>query len=314
MLDIGFDIGGTKIAAVAADEDSGIAGKISSPFPKGRDGRFVAKMLYDMATELMRGCGESMNGVRSAGIAVPGSISRDGEVVKDAYNLGFRNVPLRRYAQEHFKGIPVNMVNDANAAALAELYKGVFKGRSCAVLVTLGTGVGGGIIIDGRLFNGGRGNGVELGHAVLDFRGERCTCGTLGCAETLISASALIKGALRRVQNGCGGMMAEIIEKDGSINAKEIVGCALLGDEPAKSAFDEYMDVLAAFTASIINVFDPEVIAIGGGISGAGDALLKPLGERVKKMCFFDSPCEITISEMGNNAGAIGAAMLFRSF
>ena len=160
MLDIGFDIGGTKIAAVAADEDSGIAGKISSPFPKGRDGRFVAKMLYDMAAELMRGCGESTNGVRSAGIAVPGSISRDGEVVKDAYNLGFRNVPLRRYAQEHFKGIPVNMVNDANAAALAELYKGVFKGRSCAVLVTLGTGVGGGRIMGGKLFNGGRGNGV----------------------------------------------------------------------------------------------------------------------------------------------------------
>ena len=211
--------------------------------------------------------------VESVGIVVPGSIDQKGERVIDAYNLGFHDVPLKALAQEAFGEIPVYLANDANGAALAELYAGAFRGCKTAVLFTLGTGLGGGIILGGHMFNGGMNQGVELGHMYLVNGGEHCTCGNDGCMEAY---------------------------------------CAKEGDETAKAVFDQYIDSLSSACASIYNLLDPEVIAIGGGVCGAGEFLFAPLREKTTGKCFYKTHGKLVPAELGNDAGMIGAAMLHK--
>ena len=211
----------------------------------------------------------------------------------DAHNLGFHHTPLKALLASALHK-PVSVVNDADAATLAERTTGALSGTDTSMMITIGTGIGGGLILNGRLFRGGRGNGTEPGHMVLHNGGRQCTCGIHGCAETYCSATRL----------GTDGAAF------GCSDAKSVIDAAKAGGKEATELFRQYVDDLGSYLASLINLLDPERIAIGGGVCGAGEFLLEPLRENVRKKCFFETCPEIVTATAGNDAGIIGACLI----
>ena len=275
--------------------------------------RSVVKTIEEAVNFLLQQQNIPRGQLESVGIVVPGSIDQTGERVIDAYNLGFHDVPLKALVQEAFEGVPVYLANDANGAALAELYAGAFRGCRTAVLLTLGTGLGGGIIFGGHMFNGGMNQGVELGHMYLVNGGEHCTCGNDGCMEAYCAASALARDGKRAMLEHPESLIAARAGGAAdAVDAKLVIDCAKEGDETAKEVFDRYIDSLSSACASIYNLLDPEVIAIGGGVCGAGEFLFAPLRERTTGKCFYKTHGKLIPAELGNDAGMIGAAMLHR--
>ncbi|MEG1547574.1 MAG: ROK family protein [Clostridia bacterium] len=315
MYKIGFDVGGTNIAAGLLDASLEIVERSNVPFPHDKSAQEITVLLSNMVRELLEREHIAQTELECIGIAVPGSIDSLGDIVLDAYNLHFHKVPLRILMQEHFSGVPVFLVNDANAAALAELHKGVFVGCKTAVLLTLGTGVGGGLILDGKMFNGGNNSGVELGHMIMAHGMDLCTCGQRGCIETRCSATWLAQaGRTMAAQHSDGLMHQRANGKAEDIDAKIVIECAREKDRGAVEIFDNYVDALSSVLASLINLLDPEVIALGGGVSLAGDFLFEPLRILAEKKCFFaEYKGQIVPAAMGNDAGIIGAAMLMHN-
>ena len=312
MYQIGVDIGGTNIKIGLVDDALEIVERRSIRFP--HDGpQSVADKLAEAIREVLTAAQVPETVLQSIGIVVPGSIDPTGEIVINAYNLGFHDVPFKKLIAAHFPNTPVFMANDANGAALAELYKGALVGCRTAVLLTLGTGLGGGIILNGKMFNGGMNQGTELGHAYLVDGGEHCTCGNNGCMEAYCAASALAREGARAMQRDPRGLLSERSGGNAAlIDAKMVVDCAKAGDVTAKRVFDEYIGHLSSACASFFNILDPEVIAIGGGLCGAGEFLFAPLRERITEKCFYKSHGAVVPAVMGNDAGIIGAAMLRR--
>lgn len=310
MFEIGVDIGGTNIKYGLVNEALEIVAHGSIPFPKTTAEDMADKLAAALRAMLAE---QGVTEIGSIGIVVPGSIDRSGEVVIAAYNLGFHDVPLRAIMQARFPGVPVYIANDANGAALAELYKGAFVGCKTAVLFTLGTGFGGGIILDGKMFNGGMNHGVELGHSYLVEGGEACTCGNHGCIEAYCAASALARDGRRAMQAHPESMLAEKSGGDAAkVDARLVTDCAKAGDPAAKEVFDRYVEHLSAACATIFNMLDPEVLAIGGGLCGAGEFLFGPLQDKVTEKCFYSERGAVVPAVMGNDAGVVGAAMLRR--
>lgn len=312
MYQIGIDIGGTNIKIGLLDETLELTAEASIPFPH-TTAADMAKKIRAAVVSLLEAQSASLSDVASLGAVVPGSIDASGETVLDAHNLDFHKVPLRKLLQEQFPGIPVYIANDANGAALAELYKGAFTGCKTGVLLTLGTGLGGGIIFGGHMFNGGMNQGVELGHMYLVNGGEHCTCGNDGCMEAYCAASALARDGKRAMLEHPESLIAARAGGAAdAVDAKLVIDCAKEGDETAKAVFDRYIDSLSSACASIYNLLDPEVIAIGGGVCGAGEFLFAPLRERTTGKCFYKTHGKLIPAELGNDAGMIGAAMLHR--
>ena len=310
MIHVGFDIGGTNIKAGLVNDQGQIQVKRNVPFPR-ESVQACVDTLDNLIKDMLNELNLTVKDIVDIGIAVPGSIDPSWSVVVNAYNLGFHDVPLKALVSERYPGIPVALANDANAAALAELYGGAFDGKKTAILLTLGTGVGGGIILNGKMFNGGRGNGVEIGHMTLVHNGPQCTCGNKGCFETVCAATTLVKAGKKAFEEDPKGGIAQ--RAGGNIdrvNAKTVVDCAKNGDPVAVKIFEEYIDHLAQGIASLADILDPEVVALGGGVSLAGDFLYEPLRKLVKEKNFFKAEYDIVPAVMGNDAGTIGAAML----
>lgn len=314
MYNIGVDIGGTNLAIGLVDEQLNIAQRASVPFPKAGGGTETARQIWQKTMELLEKAGAGIADLESVGVVVPGSIDATGSVVINAYNLGFHDEPLKRRIEEYFPETPVFIANDANGAALAEFHKGAFVGCGTAALLTLGTGVGGGLILGGRMFNGGMNNGVELGHMLLVSGGKSCTCGNKGCIEAYCSATALKKAGIKAMEANPQSMLNKRTGgKAERMNAKVVIDCAKAGDEAALKVFNEYVDYLGSAVASVINLLDCECVAIGGGVSAAGEFLFEPLRQNVHKKSFFENHGRVVPAVMGNDAGIIGAAMLKRN-
>lgn len=310
MIHVGFDVGGTNIKAGLVDGDARIITKRNVPFPRGSYEK-AAQVMENLAWEMLAEQGLGRRDIKSLGIAIPGNIDTEGSLVIDAYNLDFHNVPMKGEMSGRFPGVPVALGNDANLAALAELYAGAFRGYKTAVLMTLGTGVGGGVILGGRMFNGGKEHGVELGHMCLLHDGPQCTCGNRGCVETVCAATWLTKQGRDVVLAGRESLIArKVRNEEGRVNAKTVLDCAREGDGAALEIFEQYIEYLSSAIVSLVALLDPEIIALGGGVSLAGDFLFEPLREKVWKKSFFKYKHRIVPAEMGNDAGIIGAAML----
>ena len=310
MYQIGVDIGGTNIKIGLVDEALNIVRRSSIPFPH-TDGEGVARQIAAEVRSLLEAQGCTQSDLRWIGVIVPGSIDPTGSIVLNAYNLNFHNVPFKAQLQAQFEGVAVHLANDADGAALAELGRGAFHGCQTAVLLTLGTGVGGGVILGGKMFSGGKRQGVELGHMPLVAGGEHCTCGLDGCIEAYCSATALARDGVRAMQAHPESALA--IQSGGCaqiIDAKFVIDRAKEGDAAAKAVFDTFVDHLGSACIAMIHLLDPEVIAIGGGVCGAGEFLFAPLRANVAKKCFFSDHAAIVPAVMGNDAGMIGAAML----
>lgn len=293
MMRFGYDIGGTNIAAGILDENDRLIAKGSVRFPRGCGNDAVIDACAELYQSIVAQAGIAPEDIAGVGVAVPGSVDPKNGIVIDAHNLGFHHTPLREMLSAR-TAKPVYLINDADAATLAEHRIGALKGTSTAMLVTIGTGIGGGLILNGELFCGGRGNGTEPGHMVLCNGGRHCTCGIDGCAETYCSATRLVKDGS---EFGCA-------------SAKDLVEKAKNGEKKALDVFESYVDDLGSYLASIVNLLDPEKIAIGGGVCGAGSFLLDPLRENVKRKCFFETCSEIVVASAGNDAGIIGACLL----
>lgn len=317
MYRIGVDLGGTNIAVGLVDEACKIVCKKSLPTGAERTSEAI---VADMAALCRKVCEEadvSMAEVISVGVATPGAANHDTGVVEYTNNLPFRKFPLADTLSRMLDGKKVYIENDANAAAWGEAIAGAAKGTKKSVMITLGTGVGGGIIIDGKVYSGFNYAGGELGHMVIEHNGVPCSCGRRGCWEAYSSATALIRMTKEKLaacqENGRRTIIEEYRSKDGRITGRTAFDAMRAGDAAAKEVVDEYLAYLETGLVNIVNIFQPEVISLGGGVSGEGQSLLDALLPEIRKQSYgggMFQGTEIRIATLKNDAGIIGAAVL----
>ena len=308
MVYVGIDVGGTGLKAGVVDEGGKLLSKVSCPTGVERGYGPVIRDMAELAKKAVAESGVSMDEVHSIGIGIPGILDPRTGVVPFCTNLGWHRVPLIEEMHKYIDK-PVFVDNDATVAALAESVAGACADVKNSVFLTLGTGVGGGVVLDGKVYSGPHGVATELGHMIVVVDGEPCTCGNCGCFERYASATALIRMGHEAVAKHPDSAMAA---RGDELNAKDVIDAAKAGDPAACEVFDRYTYYLAVGMVNIINFFDPEVIAVGGGVSGAGEFLLAPVREKLKKLIFYkDMPyAEVRLATMGNDAGIVGAAML----
>jgi glucokinase len=314
MYQVGFDVGGTNLKVGVVHDNTEIVASRNAAFPKGETYEKIAALMAEQVIEMAEEMKIPVTDYKSIGIATAGSIDASGTIIINAHNLGFHNVPMVEEMHKHFPEIPVYLANDADTAALAELHAGAFRGKKTAVLLTLGTGVGGGIILGGKMFKGGQGHGNELGHMIIQQGGPICTCGNKGCIESLCTATWLIQQGRKVIVEHPVSTIYEKAEGDmNNVTAKIVIDSAKEGDTIAMDIFNTYVDQLSSAITSVVVMLDPEVVALGGGVSLAGDFLFKPVRELVKQKSFFKIYHEIVPAQLGNTAGIIGAAMLAKN-
>ena len=304
---IGIDLGGTTVKAALCAPDGTLLHKQSAPTPTG-DAAGLCAAMKQLALGLCAAQGAAPEQITSIGIGVPGSFDKATCTLKFGTNLGMNNVCFADAFQPDF-GCTVQLDNDANCAALGEVTAGAAKGAKNMVMVTLGTGVGGGIIIGGKLYTGCNGIAGEVGHMVIRQGGERCGCGRDGCLEAYASAASFVRFAERALAAGRGSLLQK---HAGHLNAKMICDAVDAGDALACELFDEYCVNLSCGLANFINIFQPEAIVLGGGLAGYGEKLLAPLRRLTLPQTFRSDGrnTEIVCASLGNDAGLIGAAML----
>ncbi len=318
MYYLGIDLGGTNIAAGIVDENCKILAKGSVPTMANRDGKLIIQDMANLCKKLVSDMGLSIDDIEYAGIATPGTANSDTGIVEYANNLPFVNFPIADLLKEYLGVKRVLIENDANAAAKAEAVAGAAKGAKYSVMITLGTGLGGGIVLDGKVYSGFNHAGAELGHVVIEQDGKQCTCGRRGCWETYSSATGLVNMTKERLlearASGVKSLIDDMIEGDiNRVNARVAFAAMKQGDELGAKIVDEYISYLASGIANIINIFQPNVLSIGGGVCNEKDYLLIPLKEKVFAQTYSKDPAKqttIKIAEMGNDAGIVGAATL----
>ncbi len=308
----GIDLGGTYIKAGLIGEDFSIACKTSVPTNAGRKYQDIIKDMAGAVTGLARERGIGIEEIAGVGIGIPG-VSNNGVAI--VHNLYWFDVPLKDEFEKYIP-IPVAIDNDATAAAVYEYHLGALAGTKVGVLITLGTGVGGGVVIDGKPFSGAHGLGTEIGHMAIVPDGLQCTCGNRGCLEVYTNVPALIGLGRRCVLERPQSMLHHLTGGDYlKVTSEMIMDCAKKGDYVALSIIDEYVKYLSMGVCNILNVLDPDVIAIGGGLSGAGDFLLEKIIKASEGRGIFENQkyADIKLAKSGNDAGLIGAAMLAKS-
>lgn len=307
---LGIDLGGTGIKCGVVNENGKIIAGGSCPTRKGVAPDDVLADMAALAKSIVEKAGVAVDG---AGVGCPGTIDTKNGVIVYSNNLAWKNVPVVSYLKNAL-GMPVFVTNDANAAALGEYVCGAGKKYRSLVMLTLGTGVGGGVVTDGKLFEGNRGAGAELGHEVIRCGGEKCTCGRRGCLEAYASATALIRQAKKAMDKTPDSLLWELTggNKD-NVNGKIVFDALKQGDAAAKRVVNAYVGYLATGIANAINVFRPEAVVLGGGICNAGEAFIKPLTRRVNREIYGGTkfaPVDIVVASLGNDAGIVGAAAL----
>ena len=314
MYRIGIDLGGTNIAAGIVDGNYNIIKKGSVPTKADRDPELIIKDMGELCNNLIKEAGLTTNEIEYAGIATPGTANRDAGVVEYANNLPFVKFPIAEILKKYVGVKNVYIENDANAAAKGEAVAGAAKGCNHAVMITLGTGLGGGVIIDKKVYSGFNFAGAELGHIVIEYNGRQCTCGRKGCWEAYSSATGLINMTKDKLAGTKDTIMHKLVEENGGeVSGRTAFIAARQGDKAGQEVVDEYIEYLACGIVTIINIFQPEVLCIGGGVSNEGDFLMKPLLEKVFKDQYTrdnEKKTQIKIAALGNDAGIIGAAVL----
>ena len=318
MYRIGIDLGGTNIVAGVVDKDFNIVAKLSTPTNASRSSEEIVADIAALCKEVCAHNGIDFADIDAIGVASPGAVNNKTGVVEYSCNLPFRSYPVVSELKRLTGKEEIYIDNDANAAAWGEAIAGAAKGSSHSIMITLGTGVGGGIVIDGRVESGFNGAGGELGHIVIEKGGRPCGCGRRGCWEAYSSATALINMTREKIEEcekaGRQTALFELVKKNGKVSGKTAFDGARMGDAASREIVDMYLDYLACGLANIINIFQPEIISLGGGVSNEGESLVKALLPRVRKEqygCGLGFPLtDIRIAKLKNDAGVIGAATL----
>ena len=318
MYRIGVDLGGTNIAVGLVNEEYRIVRKGSVPTEaKTRSGEAIADDIVALCAKLCREEGIPLSEIKAIGVASPGIANSEKGTVEYSANLPFRQFPLCRLLSERTGVSSVHVENDANAAAFGEAIAGAARGTANSVVITLGTGVGGGIIIDHKVYSGFNFAGAELGHIVIERNGVPCGCGRRGCWEGYSSATGLIRMTRAKIEEcereGRDTLLVAEAAKYGKVSGRTAFDAMRAGDPAATEVVEKYIEYLAAGLSNVIHIFEPEVLSIGGGISNERDYLLQPLVALIKKKHFSNGKnlkTRIAIAELGNDAGIIGAAFL----
>lgn len=316
MYYIGIDLGGTNIAVGIVDESFKIVKKGSTPTLVNRDPELIIADMGKLCLELLAETGIGLEEVVCAGIAAPGSVNPRTGIIEYANNLPFLRFPIADTLRKYLPVREVYLENDANAAALGEAVGGAAKSKRLSVMITLGTGVGGGVIIDGKIYSGFNYAGAELGHTVIEYNGRQCSCGRKGCFEAYASATALVSMTKEKLAACKDTLMWEMCGNDiNKADARIAFAAMKKGDRAGKEVVDMYISYLACGITNMINIFQPEVLLIGGGVCNEKDYLLKPLTEIVNADQYTRNQAvktEIKIAALGNDAGIVGAAALGR--
>ena len=320
MYTIGIDLGGTHIAVGLVDENYNIVKKISAPTLAQRGPEEITKDMAVLSAKVCAECGlDLVRDVGKVGIASPGTVNPKTGLIEYANNIKMLNFPVVKLFSE-FSGIAEENIaigNDANLAALGEATSGAAKGAEIAVMITLGTGVGGGVVIDGKLLTGCAFGGAELGHMVIEYDGRPCSCGRRGCFEAYSSATALVALTREKFAETHSPIVAEMCENDPmKIGGKTAFAAMRKGCKASAEVVDYYIKHLACGIANLVNIFQPNVLLIGGGVCNEGDPLLLPLRAEVAKEVYSADnklKTDIRIATLGNDAGIIGAAALARN-
>ena len=314
MLYIGIDLGGTGIKAGVVDEQGNILIKDSCPTDPERGYEAVIHDMAMLAIDTVKKGGYDMGDVKAIGIGLPGIMDQRTGRVPFCTNLAWHDVPLVEEMAK-YTDVPVFADNDATVAGLAESVAGISAGTKDSVFVTLGTGVGGGVIINGKVFSGSHGIASEIGHMVVVVDGEMCSCGMRGCWERYASATALIREGRKLCQEKPDTALLKAVNGDpAAITAKHVIDLAKAGDPDCVYLFDRYTYYLCLGLRNLINLYDPEILVLGGGVSHAGDFLLDAVRAKLPGMVFFKTMpyARVELAKLTNDAGIIGAAMLGR--
>lgn len=315
MFRVGIDLGGTNIVAGIVDEHFNIIAKAACKTAVPRPEADVCDSMAAIVLEAMDEVGITMDSVDYIGIGVPGAVNPVTRIIETSPNLFFQNWEVARMMEERLHKY-TKIENDANAAALGEFLAGSAKGSRNAVAITLGTGIGGGIIIDGRIYSGSNYAGAELGHMVIVKDGEPCGCGRRGCWEAYASATALIRMTKEAILNEKPefSYMFNAVGGDlDKVSGRTAFDAMLAGDSTGTEIVDKYIGYLATGLINVINIFQPDVLCIGGGVANQGENLLTPLRAIIERERFTkhnDKQTRICAASLGNDAGIIGAACL----
>ncbi|MBE6681047.1 MAG: ROK family protein [Ruminococcaceae bacterium] len=316
MYSFGIDLGGTNIAIGVVDTETGaIVKKGSVPTLALRHADEIMKDMASLCKKLAEEMGLSIDDFAYAGIAAPGTIDNETGTVIYSNNIRMDNYPIAAKLMEYSGVKKVYCENDANAAAYGEAAYGASKGTKNSVMITLGTGLGGGVIVDGKLVTGSNAAGSELGHTVISVGGLACTCGRRGCWEAYSSATGLINMTKRKLEvtPKDATIMHKMVLEDGKVSGRTAFNAMKQGDKVGKEVVDEYLLYLAEGITNMINIFQPEVVVIGGGVCNEKEHLVEPLKVMVAEGDYYKGEgihAQIKVAELGNDAGIIGAAML----
>ncbi|MCD6545849.1 MAG: ROK family protein [Thermotogae bacterium] len=302
---IGIDLGGTMVKIGIVDPKNGILKKdeIETKIELGFER--VVERICQKITEIV-----DISNVRAVGVGSPGSIDHDKGIIKFSPNFpDWNNVPLKTEIEKHLR-LSVFIENDANSAALGEKWFGEGKGKDHIVVLTLGTGIGGGVITHGKLLTGNTGIGAELGHMIVDPHGPICGCGNYGCLEAMASATALIRYANEGRKRFPESKIFELEKRRGVLGAREIFDAYRLKDRLATRIFETFVEAMSVGITSIIHIFNPQVVILGGGMSKSADLFIPKIREKVdmRTIPSFLGTFEIVGSKLGNDAGILGAA------
>jgi glucokinase len=313
MYTIGIDLGGTNIAEGIVDDNMNIVAKGSVPTKLPRSAEAIIGDMAELAENLLKKASIPMSEIKWVGVGAPGTANSETGIIEYSNNLNFENVPIVSMMEEKL-GKTVYIENDANAAAYGEFRAGAAKGVNSAVIITLGTGIGGGIILDGKILHGFNFAGAELGHIVIVNGGRECTCGRRGCWEAYASATGLANLTKESMMKHKDSDMWEITNGDiDSVNGKTAFDAMRDGDTAGIEVVNLYITYLACGLTNIINIFQPEMLCIGGGICKEGDGLVKPLEKIICKerySRFAKRQTKLCVAKLGNDAGIIGAALI----
>jgi glucokinase len=316
---VGVDLGGTNIVVGLVPIEGGdVLGLRTLPTDSGRGAKFVVDRIVHMVdeaiAEVVAAHGTTREAVAGVGIGSPGPLNRKTGTVINTPNLGWRNFPLRDLISNAVK-LPCTLDNDANCATYGEWWLGAGRGTQSLVGFTLGTGIGGGIVLNGEIYHGCSDVAGEIGHMTIDSNGRKCKCGNYGCLEQYASGPAIALRAVEGIEAGAGTLLEEMVDgKLDDITAATVYEAAVLGDPYATEVMKDTAKFLGSGVASIINILNPQMVVIAGGVTRAGDHLFIPLIAEVRRRAFRSAQecCRIVPAELPGTAGVVGAAGVFK--
>jgi glucokinase len=309
---LSIDLGGTKIITAIISNSSQVIAKEYQLTLADEGPQSVIERMFSAIDHILSLRNMNSSPLASISIAAAGAIDFDKGLITSSPNLpGWHDVPLRDIVKEKYR-VNTLIINDASAAALGEHRLGAGRGVSNLIYLTVSTGIGGGIIINGKLYSGQRGSAGEIGHMTIDVNGPRCNCGNIGCFEVLASGTAVAKEAIRRIRQGERSSLIEIVAgKIENITAEKVEVAARGGDSLASEIISRAATYLGIGMVNLVNIFNPEMIIVGGGMSNMGDLLLNPARQVVKERAFQLAAQAVRIvpAQLGEDAGVLGAAI-----